>query len=170
MIRLVGSCGLFEIKLHVSFLFLLFCFKAFTQLVNLTHFYIHANPWNCFNLRQVMDILVLQQGMSYSIDQFDKDFPGSYINGIACLYRLPESEQTPAELREQAGTPATVIEYAQLSEPSEVEKLRHELKAVVQHFETRLDQVNTVVKRLAEKIESIERINSTLWNQVSIMV
>lgn len=117
-----------------------------------------------------MDLLVLQHGMSYSIDKFDENFPGIYINGIACMYRLPESEQDPAEMRVQADKTETVIEYAQLSEPSEVEKLRQELKAVTQHFEARLDQVNGLINRLTEKIDAIDRINSTLWNQVSIMV
>lgn len=155
--------------MHYIFLFP----KAFEQLVNLTHFYIHANNWNCFNLVQVMDILILQHGISYSIDQFDKDFPGTYINGIACMYRLPQSEELPSELKEgkdEVDFPDTSTVYYPLSEQSEVEKLRQEVKAVVQHFEQRVDMVYAMVNKLNEKMKSLEQMNSTLWNQVSIMV
>lgn len=142
--------------------------QAFEQLVNLTHFYIHANNWNCFNLAQVMDILILQHGISYTIDQFNEDFPGTYINGIACMYRLPQKEESPAQLKEREDEVDTV--YYPLSEASEVEKLRQEIKAVVQHFEQRVDMVYAMVNKLNEKMKSLEQMNSTLWNQVSILV
>lgn len=115
-----------------------------------------------------MNILILQHGISYSIDQFNEEFPGTYINGIACMYRLPQKEESPAQQKEREDEVDTV--FYPLSEASEVEKLRQELKSVVQHFEQRVDMVYAMVNKLNEKMKSIEQMNSTLWNQVSILV
>ncbi|XP_030572239.1 insulin-like growth factor-binding protein complex acid labile subunit [Drosophila novamexicana] len=149
--------------------------QDFRHLSQLTHFFIHGNNWNCFNLKMVMDMLILAHGITYIPDRVDADFPGSYINGIACMYRLPEREQLQANLKpELADAPssssAASMEYAQYSQPTEVEKLRKEFKAVVQHMESKFDMVFSQLNNLNAKMMSLENMNSSLWNQLTITV
>ncbi|KAL7730625.1 hypothetical protein ACLKA6_003404 [Drosophila palustris] len=148
--------------------------QDFKQLSQLTHFYIHANNWNCFNLRMVMDMLILEHSISYTVDNFNADFPGEYINGIACMYRLyrqPESEEISSNVKQEvdsSSASSSSSEFLQLVEPNEVEKLRQEFKSVVQHFEQRLDEVSAQLGSLNAKMQSLEHMNSSLWNQMSI--
>ncbi|XP_034485215.1 insulin-like growth factor-binding protein complex acid labile subunit [Drosophila innubila] len=147
--------------------------QDFEQLTQLTHFYIHANNWNCFNLRLVMDMVIIQHGISYTVDKFNDDFPGEYIYGIECMYRLPEQEQMTSDMQQEvdsSSASSATIEYSQLVEPNVVEKLRQELKSVVQHFETRLDMVSGQLNTLNAKMQTLEHMNSSLWNQVSIRI
>ncbi|EDV93608.1 nephrocan [Drosophila grimshawi] len=142
----------------------------FKRLSRLTHFYIHANNWNCFSLRMVMDVLILQHGITYTPDKVDDDFMGSYIKGIACMYRLPEREQ----LKSQSDTESSAsVEYSQHSDrdaTSDVEMLRREFKAVVQHLEQKFDSVFAQLSSLNAKMNSLEHMNSSLWNQLTITV
>ncbi|XP_060647642.1 platelet glycoprotein V [Drosophila nasuta] len=141
--------------------------QHFEQLNLLTHFYIHANYWNCFNLRLVMDLLIKPRGISYTVDTYDPEYPGEYFDGIACMYRLSESEQPTPQLEPEF---TSTQRSAELVEESEVEKLRREFKAVVQHFEERIDMVNLQLQTLNDKMQSLERLNSSMWNQISITV
>ncbi|ALC45703.1 CG10824 [Drosophila busckii] len=149
--------------------------QSLSLLTQLTHFYIHANNWNCYNLKHVMRMLILAHGITYTADKFDNEFPGEYINGIACMYRL-EQQSEPEQLQIVADSSANKLRYAQYNqvnaqaEPSAIDQVRQELKAVVQHLEAKLDGVYAQLIQLNAKMQSLERLNSSLWNQVTITV
>ncbi|XP_001359655.2 nephrocan [Drosophila pseudoobscura] len=142
---------------------------AFPLLSQLTHFYLHANNWNCFSLRTIMDMLIRPNGITYTVDAVDPDFPGEYIHGIACMYRQPEREPLGgySSTETESGYSASVERE---SEPSEVEKLRKELQAVVQHFEAKFDRIMEALEQLNDRMASIERLNHTIWNTVTLSV
>ncbi|XP_030373557.1 protein artichoke [Scaptodrosophila lebanonensis] len=157
--------------------------NAFDRLSHLTHFYIHANNWNCYNLNLIMDLLIRPHGITYTVDAFDQYFPGQYINGIACMYRLPEDDDSSNEFESRSLEPRPEIMDTQASasvenlqelkiDPAleEVNKLRQELKVVVQHFEEKLDRVSEQFNALDAKMKAIETLNSTFWKQVTITV
>ncbi|XP_022215963.2 nephrocan [Drosophila obscura] len=145
---------------------------AFPLLSELTHFYLHANNWNCFSLRNIMDILIRSNGITYTVDTVDPDFPGEYIHGIACMYRQPEREPLGgySSTEIDSGFSASVESTQQMSEPAEVEKLRKELKSVVQHFEAKFDRIMEALEKLNDRMSSIEKLNDTIWNQVTLSV
>ncbi|XP_034664403.1 insulin-like growth factor-binding protein complex acid labile subunit [Drosophila subobscura] len=144
---------------------------TFPLLSKLTNFYLHANNWNCFNLRTIMDMLIRPNGITYTVDTVDPDFPGEYIHGIACMYRQPEREALGGSTEIDSGYSASV-ESTQLinEELSEVEKLRNELKSVVQHFEAKFDIIMNALEQLNDRMSSIEKLNHTIWNQVTLSV
>lgn len=120
-----------------------------------------------------MDMLILEHGITYVPDRVDAEFPGSYINGIACMYRLPEREQLQVEsISKDLSSASSVSSSASMEyrEPSEVEKLRKEFKSVVQHMESKFDSVYAQLNNLNAKMRSLEQINSTLWSQMTITV
>ncbi|XP_002000277.4 leucine-rich repeat-containing protein 15 [Drosophila mojavensis] len=149
--------------------------RSFQHLSQLTHFFIHANNWNCYNLKLVMEMLIEEHGITYVPDRVDDKFPGIYINGIACMYRLPESEQLQVESDSNLPLSASSshsfssasMEYR---EDSEVEKLRQEFKSVVQHMESKFDSVFAQLKVLNAKMRKLEHINSTLFSKMTITV
>ncbi|EDW38005.1 GL12373 [Drosophila persimilis] len=142
---------------------------AFPLLSQLTHFYLHANNWNCFSLRTIMDMLIRPNGITYTVDAVDPDFPGEYIHGIACMYRQPEREPLGgySSTETESGYSASVERE---SEPSEAEKLRKELQAVVQYFEAKFDKIMEALEQLNDRMSSIERLNHTIWNTVTLSV
>ncbi|KAH8294714.1 hypothetical protein KR018_002098 [Drosophila ironensis] len=145
--------------------------SAFPLLSQLTYFAIHGNNWNCFSLRMIMDLLIRPNGITFTTDTEDPDFPGEYIRGIACMYRLPEKESLDSAMSADISSASVESSFvASKDEPSEVEKLRRELKAVVQHFEAKFDMLFEQVSRLNEQMESIISINKTVWNQVTLSV
>ncbi|TDG52085.1 hypothetical protein AWZ03_001366 [Drosophila navojoa] len=147
--------------------------RSFQNLSQLTHFFIHANNWNCYNLKLVMEMLIEEHGITYVPDRVDDKFPGIYINGIACMYRLPEREQLQVESDSESLQPASSSHSSssasmEYREDSEVEKLRNEFKSVVQHMESKFDSVFAQLKILNAKMRSLERINSTLFSKMTI--
>ncbi|KAH8382629.1 hypothetical protein KR009_004460 [Drosophila setifemur] len=144
--------------------------SSFPLLTQLTHFYIHANNWNCFSLRTIMDILIRPNGITYTVDMHDSDFPGEYIHGIACMYRLPEREPMDEGISYSESASVESTQSRSHSDPSEVDILRDEFKVVVQHFEAKFDAVFQQLKRLNEQMESIERLNKTVWSEVTLTV
>ncbi|XP_017141574.1 nephrocan [Drosophila miranda] len=142
---------------------------AFPLLSQLTHFYLHANNWNCFSLWTIMNMLIRPNGITYTVDTVDPDFPGEYIHGIACMYRQPEKEPLGgySSTEIESGYSASV---ERASEPSEAEKLRKELQTVVQHFEAKFDRIMEALEQLNDRMSSIERLNHTIWNTVTLSV
>jgi len=145
--------------------------STFPTLTQLTHFFIHGNNWNCFSLRVVMDVLIRGNGITYTIDDYNPNFPGEYFHGIACMYRLSEKESLDSS-SSSSELSASVESSPKLSsaEPSEVEKLRQELKSVVQHFETKFDMIFNQLALLNEQMQSFEVLNKTVWSQVTLSV
>ncbi|KAH8255001.1 hypothetical protein KR032_000156 [Drosophila birchii] len=145
--------------------------SAFATLSQLTHFYIHGNNWNCFNLRSLMDMLIRPNGITFTVDSVDPDFPGEYIHGVACMYRMPEKESLDSSYS-SSEISASVEATQNLGnfEPSEVEKLRQEFKSVVQHFEAKFDFILQQLGQLNEQMQSLERLNNTVWSHVTLSV
>ncbi|KAH8336567.1 hypothetical protein KR074_007424 [Drosophila pseudoananassae] len=146
--------------------------SSFPLLSQLTHFYIHKNNWNCFSLRMVVDVLIRPNGITYSVDLHDPDFPGEYFHGIACMYRLAQKESIDSSSGE---TSPETFEFWEKQNSykgpsSEVEELRREFKAIVQHFDQKFDHLFGELSRLTEQMESIERLNRTVWSQVTLSV
>ncbi|EDW96230.2 insulin-like growth factor-binding protein complex acid labile subunit [Drosophila yakuba] len=143
--------------------------SAFPTLTQLTHFYIHGNNWNCFNLRNIMDVLIRANGIAYTVDNYDPDFPGEYFHGIACMYRLPEKEGVDFSSSEISASVESSPTTSN-SDSSEVDKLREELKAVVQHFESKFDLMSSKLSQLNDQIQALEVLNKTVWSQVTLSV
>ena len=149
-------------------------FKYFEKL---SHFYIHHNNWNCFNLQILMDILIKPLQISYTYDEFDDNFPGEYIQGIKCMYRIREPDdayetyaaETQQELRV---APENIQEYNQLKfdNVKEVEKLRREFKAIIGIYEEKFSLILNKLNDLDIRIKQFEQFNQTMWKQVSIVV
>ncbi|XP_017074643.2 protein artichoke [Drosophila eugracilis] len=146
--------------------------SSFATLSQLTHFYIHGNNWNCFSLTTIMDVLIRANGITYTIDDYNPNFPGEYFHGIACMYRLSEKE--PLDSSGSSEISASVESTPKLgsanSDPSEVEKLRQELKAVVQHFEAKFDFIFGQLSQLNEQMQAFEVLNKTVWSQVTLSI
>ncbi|EDV48285.1 leucine-rich repeat transmembrane neuronal protein 4 [Drosophila erecta] len=143
--------------------------SAFPTLTQLTHFYIHGNNWNCFSLRNIMDVLIRANGIAYTVDNYDPDFPGEYFHGIACMYRLPEKEGVDSSSSEISAS----VESSPItsnSDSREVDKLREELRAVVKHFESKFDLMFNKLAQMNEQIQAFEVLNKTVWSQVTLSV
>jgi len=87
------------------------------------------------------------------------------------MYRLSEKESLDSS-SSSSELSASVESSPKLSsaEPSEVEKLRQELKSVVQHFETKFDMIFNQLAQLNEQMQSFEVLNKTVWSQVTLSV
>uniref|UniRef100_A0A6P4F319 Insulin-like growth factor-binding protein complex acid labile subunit n=1 Tax=Drosophila rhopaloa TaxID=1041015 RepID=A0A6P4F319_DRORH len=142
--------------------------SSFTTLSQLTHFFIHANNWNCFSLRTLMDVVIRPNDITYTVDEIDPNFPGEYIRGIACMYRMSEKE--PLDSSSEISASVESSPKQSNSDPNEVEKLRQELKAVVQHFETKFDLILSQLGKLNEQMQAFEILNKTVWSQVTLSV
>ncbi|EDV30201.2 uncharacterized protein Dana_GF23068 [Drosophila ananassae] len=147
--------------------------SSFPLLSQLTHFYIHKNSWNCFSLRAVLDVLIRPNGITYSVDIPDPDFPGEYLHGIACMYRIANKESMESSSSSEVAPES--FEFWEKPKnynapSSEVEELRREFKVIVQHFDEKFDMAFAQLRRLNELMESIERLNQTVWNQVTLSV
>ncbi|XP_017003612.3 nephrocan [Drosophila takahashii] len=144
--------------------------SSFPTLTQLTHFYIHGNNWNCFSLRLVMDVLIRGNGITYTVDDYDPNFPGEYFHGIACMYRLSEKESLDSSSSAEISASVEASPKPSNSDPSEVEKLRQELKSVVQHFEAKFDMIFSQLAQLNEQMQAFEVLNKTIWSQVTLSV
>ncbi|XP_017056921.1 leucine-rich repeat-containing protein 15 [Drosophila ficusphila] len=142
--------------------------SSFSTLSQLTHFFIHNNNWNCFSLRTLIDILIRPNGITYTVDEGDPDFPGEYIHGIKCMYRMPEKETLDSSYSAEISASVESSPKPSAADSSEVEELRRELKSVVQHFEAKFDLIFSQLEKLNEQMQAFEVLNQTVWNQVTL--
>ncbi|XP_037946743.1 leucine-rich repeat-containing protein 15 [Teleopsis dalmanni] len=152
---------------------------SFRYLKNLHHLYINANNWNCFNLNMIMNVLILPNGISTTTDDYDPDFPGEYIHGIACMYRadneienevMNSSEGMNSSNEDSKIQKSEQLKASSLTEQKEIEKLRNELKAIVRFYEQKFDTAFAMINDLNARLSEFERLNKTLWQHVTISV
>ncbi|XP_017118699.1 insulin-like growth factor-binding protein complex acid labile subunit [Drosophila elegans] len=144
--------------------------SAFPTLSQLTHFFIHGNNWNCFSLRTLMDVVIRPNGITFTADEDDPNYPGEYIRGIACMYRMSEKEPLDSSSEMSASVESSPKLSYSPADHQEVEKLRQELKTVVQHFESKFDLVLSQLGKLNEQMQAFEVLNKTVWSQVTLSV
>ncbi|XP_065371943.1 leucine-rich repeat-containing protein 15-like [Calliphora vicina] len=157
-------------------------FKYFEKL---SQFYIHENNWNCYNLQMLMDMVIKPLRISYTHDEYDSNFPGEYIQGIKCMYRLEplddeyyvdslSSQQLLENNAQEVSniSPSNIQEYNQLNfeHAKEMEKLRREFKTIFGIYEQKFALVMEKLNDIDMRLKSFERFNKTLWQQVSIVV
>ncbi|XP_023307275.2 leucine-rich repeat-containing G-protein coupled receptor 5 [Lucilia cuprina] len=152
-------------------------FKYFEKL---SQFYIHHNNWNCYNLQMLMDMVIKPLQISYTRDEYDDNFPGEYIQGIKCLYRLEQddeyyvdSQQEETKSKENFDiSPSSIQEYNRLNfeQQKELQKLRHEFKVIFNLYEQKFALVLNKLNDMDARLKEFERFNQTLWKDVSIVV
>uniref|UniRef100_W8B7S9 Leucine-rich repeat-containing G-protein coupled receptor 6 n=1 Tax=Ceratitis capitata TaxID=7213 RepID=W8B7S9_CERCA len=152
--------------------------QNFKYLENLTRFDIRGNDWNCYNLNVLMDMLLKPHAIIYGNDDMDAEFPGEYINGIACMYRIENwsvddsaaAAGSDQQTMESMGN--TVFRLAQLQKQpqEEVESLRRELKAIVSIYEQKFDRAFQLIEDLNARLRAFENLNATLFQHVTITV
>lgn len=145
----------------------------------LQYFYMHQNNWNCYSLQLFMDMVVRPFKISYTLDDYDEQFPGEYIGGIKCMYRIrEEGENENGEILQDqlniSGLSEQLNEAPENSdtaeEPSEVELLRREFKAVVGIYEQKFSTVLNKLEAMDQRLKRFEMINKTMWQHVTITV
>uniref|UniRef100_A0A1A9WRU0 Uncharacterized protein n=1 Tax=Glossina brevipalpis TaxID=37001 RepID=A0A1A9WRU0_9MUSC len=156
--------------------------ENFISLEQLTHFYIHNNNWNCYNLRLIMDLLMKPFQITYIRDAPDDDeFPGSYIEGIKCMYRLPEMREEESEERAffaqlKRSPPSSEINVNagdgddNDDDMTKIEELRQELKAIVGIYEQKFSKIIKKLENLESRLLPFEIANKTIWQHVTITV
>ncbi|XP_073836165.1 uncharacterized protein [Musca autumnalis] len=166
----------------------------FRYFENLSHFYIHANKWNCYSLKIVMDMLIKPWQISYTHDEYDPDYPGEYIEGIKCMYRLQDEEEEYQEFSENSIKDIVVLnglaarlskaiqededimaaessnDSSQYSDPSEVDILRNEFKAIIGIYEQKFKVLMQKVDDLDRRLKVFEQFNKNLLQQITITV
>lgn len=117
-------------------------------------------------------MLIEKHGITYVPDRVDDEFLGTYINGIACMYRWWNGEkllvESDSDFLSSRSSSSSSSSSASIREESEVEKLRKEFKSVVQHMESKFDSVYAQLKILNAKMSSLEKINSTLFSKMTV--
>lgn len=146
--------------------------QNFKYLENLQHFDIRGNDWNCYNLNILMDMLLKPHSIAYGHDVMDSEFPGEYINDIACMYRIEDVEDNDTSNDRPSSSANIVDELEQLQNypQGEVESLRRELKAIVGIYEQKFDRVNQLIENLDTRLRAFENMNATLFQHVTITV
>lgn len=151
----------------------------FKYLESLSQFYIHHNNWNCYHLQMLMDMVIKPLKISYTYDTYDSEYPGEYIHGIKCMYRLDQLDDEyydPVVSSQQQGelnvAPSSIEDYNQMKfeNAKEVEKLRKEFKAVIGIYEQKFSFVLNKLNDLDARLKKFERFNTTMWRQVSVVV
>lgn len=170
----------------------------FKYFEGLSQFYIHNNNWNCYNLQILMEMVLKPLKISYTHDEFDDNFPGEYMQGIKCMYRLEEPDEYYADNSQQMENSAqydysalkddsrtlsdsnendnsaalTTLQYNQLKfdNAKEVEKLRREFKAIIGIYEQKFAAVLNKLNSIDSRLKEFEQFNQTMWQQVSILV
>ncbi|XP_053969509.1 leucine-rich repeat-containing G-protein coupled receptor 5-like [Anastrepha ludens] len=149
----------------------------FPYLEQLSHFDIRANNWNCYNLNILMEILLNPHKIIYGYDEIDPEYPGTYINKIACMYRLEEdsAEEDLAISNQQqveAVSGNTLGQLVKLRKNTQehVETFRRELKAIVGFYEQKFDHAFRMIDDLNARLENFERLNETILQHVTITV
>ncbi|XP_018788322.1 PREDICTED: protein artichoke [Bactrocera latifrons] len=150
--------------------------QNFKYLEKLRNFDIRGNDWNCYNLNILMDMLLKPQNIAYGHDVMDSEFPGEYINDIACMYRIEDTEEvedvgttTNVQLNSIANTVGALAQLQKYPE-HELESLRRELKAIVGIYEQKFDRAFQQIEDLNARLRVFENINATLFQHVTITV
>lgn len=161
--------------------------QNFKYFQNLKQFYIHNNNWNCYNLKMLMEFVIEPNRMSYVHDDYDEEFPGEYIAGIKCMYRIDnEQEQDSDDVQKEESSLAASIKIPELlrsnSETSsnegdtndslrvELQNQRKELKAIVGFYEEKFRVVMAKLNDLDARVREFEKLNETIWSDVAIRV
>ncbi|XP_067637575.1 leucine-rich repeat-containing G-protein coupled receptor 5 [Eurosta solidaginis] len=149
--------------------------ENFKYLEHLSHFDIRGNDWNCYNLIILMDMLLKPFTIAYGYDRMDPEFPGEYINDIACMYRLEDDSDSGESSSNQQFevTSANGFEkpaQLQASSDSEYDSLRRELKAIVNIYEQKFDHAYQMIDGLNRRLQAFERLNASLMQHVTITV
>ncbi|KAL9895433.1 uncharacterized protein ACN2A1_006124 [Glossina fuscipes fuscipes] len=145
----------------------------FHSLQQLTSFYIHNNNWNCYNLRLLMDLLIKPFQIVYTRDDPDDEFPGIYIDGIKCMYRLPEMSEEREFFAQLKRSPLSEIDINNNSDDdptNNVEELRSELKAIVGIYEQKFAKVIAKLEDLESRLLPFEIANKTIWQHITVTV
>uniref|UniRef100_A0A1I8P6Q3 Uncharacterized protein n=1 Tax=Stomoxys calcitrans TaxID=35570 RepID=A0A1I8P6Q3_STOCA len=164
-------------------------FKYFEKL---DHLYLHRNNWNCYSLQIIMDMLIRPWKISYTMDIYDENFPGEYIGGIKCMYRLDDNDdddmenslleplsmagltsrltQSIAEGEKDVGESSQVYEDGISEQVSDIEILRTELKAIVGIYEQKFSHFYNKIEELDRRLKTFEQFNKTLWQHVTITI
>ncbi|XP_011203142.2 leucine-rich repeat-containing protein 15 [Bactrocera dorsalis] len=150
--------------------------QNFKYLEKLRNFDIRGNDWNCYNLNILMDMLLKPQNIAYGHDVMDSEFPGEYINDIACMYRIEDTEEVedvgttsnvqPNSIANTVGALAQLQKYPE----QELESFRRELKAIVGIYEQKFDRAFQQIEDLNARLRAFENINATLFQHVTITV
>lgn len=146
--------------------------QNFKYLEKLSNFDIRGNDWNCYNLNILMDILLKPHNIAYGYDVMDSEFPGEYINDIACMYRIEDAEDFDTSNDQPSSNANTVAELAQLQKypQEELESFRRELKAIVGIYEQKFDHAFQLIEGLNARLRTFENMNATLFQHVTITV
>uniref|UniRef100_A0A1A9ZCC7 Uncharacterized protein n=1 Tax=Glossina pallidipes TaxID=7398 RepID=A0A1A9ZCC7_GLOPL len=143
----------------------------FHSLRQLTSFYIHNNNWNCYNLQLVMDLLIKPFQIVYTRDDPDDEFPGTYINGIKCMYRLPEMSEEREFFAQLKRSPLSDIDVDSNNSDNDstnnVEELRSELKAIVGIYEQKFAKIIAKLEDLESRLLPFEMANKTIWQHIT---
>uniref|UniRef100_A0A1B0FGW1 Uncharacterized protein n=1 Tax=Glossina morsitans morsitans TaxID=37546 RepID=A0A1B0FGW1_GLOMM len=151
----------------------------FHSLQQLTSFYIHNNNWNCYNLQLLMDLLIKPFQIVYTRDNPDDEFPGIYINGIKCMYRLPEMSEEREFFAQLKRSPLSDIDVdnnnsnnnnSDNDSTNNVEELRSELKAIVGIYEQKFAKVIAKLEDLESRLLPFEMANKTIWQHITVTV
>uniref|UniRef100_A0A0A1WGA5 Leucine-rich repeat-containing G-protein coupled receptor 6 n=1 Tax=Zeugodacus cucurbitae TaxID=28588 RepID=A0A0A1WGA5_ZEUCU len=146
--------------------------QNFKYLKKLSNFDIRGNDWNCYNLNILMDILLKPHNIAYGHDVMDSEFPGEYINDIACMYRIEDAEDFDSSIDQSSSSANAVDKLAQLQKypQEELESLRRELKAIVGIYEQKFDRAFQLIENLNARLRAFEKMNATLFQHVTITV
>lgn len=141
------------------------------NLKNVTNFYLDKNDWNCYSLRMVMDLYVRPRGIAYSIDTYDEDFPGEYIGGIACMYKINDvgGAVDKVATKSEPLTLETKEYFVAYEEPSEMAKKQHEnLEEEIQAVKSEMKAITLFYEqkfgKFLKRLEALEEkfgVNST---------
>ncbi|XP_061393628.1 leucine-rich repeat-containing protein 15 [Musca vetustissima] len=161
----------------------------FRYFQNLNHFYLHGNNWNCYSLQIMMDMLIRPWQISYTMDEYDPEYPGEYIGGIKCMYRLRDPNSEEEENSENVlqdnialnGLAARLSKAIQDDEDimmssdssqdsaSDVDILRNEFKAVIGIYEQKFKVLLQKIDELDRRLKVFEQFNKNL-QQITITV
>uniref|UniRef100_T1PEP6 Leucine rich repeat protein n=1 Tax=Musca domestica TaxID=7370 RepID=T1PEP6_MUSDO len=171
----------------------------FRYFEKLQHFHLHGNNWNCYSLQLMMDMLIRPWKIGYTMDAYDPEYPGEYIGGIKCMYRIEdpqEEENTEEEKYAQIASKENLALNtlaARLSQDaqeftddiimpseetqgdsaqftlSEVDTLRNEFKAIIGIYEQKFKFMLQKMDDLDRRLRVFEQYNKNL-QQITITV
>ncbi|XP_036331300.1 protein artichoke [Rhagoletis pomonella] len=150
--------------------------QNFKYLEHLSHFDIRGNEWNCYNLNILMDVLLKPLNIIYGYDKVDPEFPGEYVNDIACMYRLEGEQEEDSNV--SGSQLVEMVNGQKLGQPAQLQALplqdaetfRRELKAIVGIYEQKFDRAFRMIEDLNARLRAFERFNETLFQHATITV
>lgn len=138
------------------------------NLKNVTNFYLDKNNWNCYSLRLVMDLYIRPRNIAYSIDSFDDEFPGEYIGGIACLYKINDVGGMVENHKAEPLTMETKEYFVAYEEPSDVSRKQHEnLEEEIQSVKTEMKAITLFYEqKFAKFLKRLEALEEKFGEKV----